>query len=90
MSSHKGMVMDKRRRSSSLAEWLRGSPTTRVESGQDKETLFAQRWGVASCAQCGRTIMLGEKSVHLRTERGPVTICSRCAADTARVSRRAA
>lgn len=89
MRSHKGAVVNKRRGSSSLAGWLRTSPTTRVRFEQH-EALFAQHWGVASCAQCGRTIMLGEKSVHLRTERGPVTICSRCAADKARVSRRAA
>jgi hypothetical protein len=46
--------------------------------------------GVASCAQCGRTILLGEKSVRLRIDRQPVTICSLCAAGKAEAYRRAA
>ena len=62
----------------SLADWLRATLTLRERRSEGEDALLEHKWGVESCARCGRSILLGEKIVRLRDWGRHVTLCSLC------------
>lgn len=41
----------------SLADWLRATLTLRERRSEGEDALLEHKWGVESCARCGRTGM---------------------------------
>jgi hypothetical protein len=45
---------------------------------RSEEDALSRHWGVAGCARCGRTIMLGEPIARVRRDGQRVTMCPEC------------
>lgn len=64
----------------SPTEWLRAMLTPNREQAPSEEEQLSDLWGVERCNCCGRTLLLGETSLHVDVEGQPVVLCSACSA----------